>query len=176
MSKNVLTEFKLNEEEENFLSITCRPAGLLSWLLSKLGIVSTCSLKANSECLDFSGGALTGFDTTSVPLTKVSAIVYGLQKPIKMLVLAILSLIASGYILTNGGSGWLSLVFVILAAYFGWKYYTGKNFYIGFMNGGDKLRAVFFHPSVIEGIKVDDEKVKEVCTVLRRTVLKSQQK
>ncbi len=149
MAKYVLTEFKINENEDTFLSISCRPSGILNWILTRLGLVATATLKGNQECLDYSAVSLKGFESVTAPHPCVTAVVYGMHKPFWLLVATIIcSLLGTLGAFTLGAA---ALIFLVLACVFGWLYYIRKNFYIGFMNGGDTEYSVKFYASIIEG-------------------------
>ncbi len=169
MAKYVLTEFRMNSEAETFLSIKSRPAGLLNWILSHLGIVATDSFTASRECLDFKSTSLKGFSSVSAPLPCVTSVVSGMKKPFWMLVATIICLFLGTFGAVALGPG--AIFFLILAVVFGILYYINKNFYIGFMNGGDTLYYVQFHSSVIEGVTVDNAKVQEACALVREAIL-----
>ncbi len=171
MAKYVLTEFKMDAEAETFLSISCRPAGILNWFLSKLGIVATSSLKANSECLDYRDTGLKGFAAVTAPYPCVTSVVCGMKKPFWQLAFALVSLFLGtiGFLFL----GPLAILFLILAPVFGLLYFINKNFYIGFMNGGDTTYYVQFHSSIIESVTVDSQKVEEACALVRKAVLDS---
>ncbi len=174
MAKNVLTGFKIDANAETFVHITCRPSGLLNWLLNLIGIVGTSSLTANRECLDFKTTSLKGFESVTAPLPCVTTVTCGLRKPLNHLISAIVC-----FLLGTIGAAAISkylMLFLLLAIVYGVLYYLGKSFFIGFMNGGDRVYGVEFHASVIEGIKVDNDKVNETCALIRQEIIKSHAK
>ncbi len=173
MAKYVLTKFHMDENAETFLSITSRPSGIINWILTRIGIVATQSFEANQECLDFSGTSLKGFESVTAPHPCVTSVVCGMKKPFWMLVTTIICLLLGT--LGAFALGKTSLLFLFLAVVFGILYYINKNFYIGFMNGGDRLYYVQFHSSIIESVTVDSKKVQEACALVRKVILKSHQ-
>lgn len=173
MSKNVLLEFEIDPSKSTFLKIASRPSGLLHWLLTMLHIAPKTTLIANRQCLDYRDASLFGFSSLSAPLNQVTAVTCGVKKSFWLFLSTIIC-----FILGTLGAfalGPIAIVFLIIACILGFLYYTGKNFCIGFMNGGDTQYLIRFHSSIIEGVKIDQEKVEQACALMRSAILQHQQ-
>ncbi len=171
MSKNVLTEFKLDPQNPTFLRISCRPSGLVAWILSLLKLVSTTKMVASRQCLDYRSSSLQGFTSLSVPLNKVTGVQCGIHKPIGLLITAGVLFIYSIYMMFDSAA--MGAIILLVSIIFAIWYFLNKNFFIGFMNGGDKIYTIQFHASVIENIPVDQKKVEEAAALIRSAVLHS---
>ncbi len=171
MSKNVLTEFKIDPHNPTFLKISCRPAGVLAWILSLLKLVATTTMIASRQCLDYRSASLKGFTSLSVPLNKVTGVQFGIYKPIKLLIAAGVLFLSSLYMMFD--SAVVGVIMLLVAIGLVVKYFLNKTFFIGFMNGGDTLYSIQFYSSVIENIAVDQKKVEEAASLIRSAILHS---
>lgn len=66
----------------NFLEISARPPGLISWTLGLMRIDSTASLYVCSRKLLFERSSLTGRTTDAIPLNKVVGVTFGHTRPV----------------------------------------------------------------------------------------------
>ncbi len=168
----VLSSFELAPRAENFLTIRCRPSGLLNWLLCKLRIQDSATLSINSQCLDFRSKSIKQFDNVSVPISRIMSVSYGADKPYMNMVLAVLLLLAAialPFLLV----WWSAFIPLVAALGFGIAYYTGQYFYLRMEHGDDKVFCIHFHPSIIERVSVDLEQVEQACALIRQAMLDS---
>ena len=66
---------------EPYVSIVARESGLLSFVLSLLGIDATVKLQVTARHVFFEVGSLAGFNRLFVPLEHVCSSFYGRHKP-----------------------------------------------------------------------------------------------
>ena len=84
----VLKEFKLNENEDEFLKISGRTAGLIGWLLSQFGIDPITTLTCNKKSIKFEDASIqNGKSTLNIPLASITAVQSGITKPFVLIVL-----------------------------------------------------------------------------------------
>ncbi len=171
MSRNVLTEFKIDPQNPTFLRISCRPSGVVAWILSLLRLVSITTMIASRQCLDYRSSSLKGFTSLTVPLNKVTGVQCGIYKPIRLLITAGVFFLSSFYMMFDSPA--VGFILVLASIVLVVMYFLNKTFFIGFMNGGDTVYAIQFHPSVIENIPVDQKKVEEAASLIRSAVLHS---
>lgn len=173
MSKYVLKEFEIDPAKTTFLRISCRPSGVFSWILNMVGITPKSSLIVNRHCLDYRSSSLSGFTSVSAPLNQINTVQCGLKKNFWNLVFAgVCFFLGTLGVLVAGP---VALLFLIVSIWLGISYFLKKNFYIGFRAGGDPLYFVQFYASLIEGIKVDQEKVEQASSLIRSAILQNKQ-
>ena len=84
----VVKEVYVNEAEDMQVKIVARKAGLISWILSLLGIDSTFTLWIYKNRIESMEGSLSGRIKTVVPLTSLDTYTCGFTKPVQLLVFA----------------------------------------------------------------------------------------
>ena len=170
----VLKKFQIDENAETFMTIIGRQEGLISWILSKLGLDPTVEMLCNRQEIKYkSSSPRQGQLNICIPNTAVTAIVTGFKKPFYLLVLA--ALFIFGGLVGAQSAGWL-LVFVGLIA--GGicliLYILKKEMFFGIYNGGDNIIAsLTTKRSVIEGVNVDFDRFEKAAALLSRVVLES---
>ena len=169
----VLKEFKLNENEDEFLKISGRASGFFAWLFSLLGIDPVTSLTCDKKSIKFEEAAIQyGKNTLNIPLAAVSRVVSGLNKPFALLVLGII-LIFWGIIgAVIAGSLGVFILGVITGVVFLIFYKLKKTIIFGIYTGGDKpIAAICMKKSIIEGQDIDELKFEAAATALTKAVL-----
>jgi hypothetical protein len=137
-----------------FISIKGREGGLLSFLLSLVGINPTVSLVVDGQNLRFEEGSLAGFFRWVTPLTNVCSGGYGYRKPWKpAVIIAILGTLTV----------WLAPLFWIGAALY---YALNKELSVRLGDFGGKTYGIAFKRSVIERIKVDEDEAARVVRII----------
>ena len=169
----VLKEFKLDDNEEEFLKIVGRASGLLAWIFSLIGIDPITSLCCNKKALKFEEAAIqNGKNTLNVPLAAISGVCSGINKPFELLVL--------GFIFVFGGiigaiaSRSFAVFFLglIIGAVFIVFYYLKKTMSFGVYCGGDKpIATICLKKSIIEGQNIDESKYELAANALLQAVL-----
>jgi len=86
----VLTEFSLNENNEQFLKIAGRTAGFMGWLKSIIGIGNLTSFSCSKQEVKYESSGI----KYNIPLRHVTCVSSGIKKPILLLILGIIFIIA----------------------------------------------------------------------------------
>jgi F0F1-type ATP synthase assembly protein I len=169
----VLKEFKLDENAEEFLRIKGREGGLLSFILTLVGIDATTELKCNSKDMLFRSASLRkGQSNLFIPNSAVTAVVSGFAKPFALLVNAIVwfcvgigaGIAADSFV--GGLIGGLVVGGICLVLYI-----LNKSLVFGVYNGGDHpIAAIHVKRSVLEGVKVDFEQFEKAAVALNNKI------
>jgi len=175
---SVLTEFKLDEGEEEFLKIKGRTPGLIGWVLSVLGIDAVTSLTCNRKSIRFEEASIrVGKNTINIPLTAVSAVSSGIDKPFAILCLGAVSIILGFIIAIFTNSFGLFMLGLAIGAGFLILYKLKKNMSFGIFCGGDKpIAVILMKKSIIEGQDIDESRYEAAATALFKAVMESRSK
>jgi hypothetical protein len=170
----VLKEFKLNENAEDFLYIKARQEGIMSFILSLIGIDTTTELKCNSKDMLFRTASLRkGQSNIYIPNTAVTAVMSGFHKPFQLLVAAIVWLcvgIGASIGMEDGGA-FVLVVCLVIGGICLLLYILNKSLWFGVYNGGDSpMASILAKRSVIEGVKVDFEQFEKAAVLLNRKI------
>ncbi|MDR0746669.1 MAG: hypothetical protein LBE89_02125 [Helicobacteraceae bacterium] len=177
----VIKEFTVDANAETPIKIVGREAGLISFILTRIGLDPITTFSCGKELIEYRSVGLKGDIRENVPLRNVSAIVAGLYKPFQLLITSaifailgiinFITLLFSGEIVSAFGT---LLIFAIVAAVFAFLYYIGKWMIFAVRSGGDTLNcAMRIKRSIIEGVDVDMAKFLEAADILSAIVLKS---
>lgn len=175
----VLRNFTVDRNAETFLNIAGRESGVISFLLTLIGLDPTTSLTCTRKEALFKRSSIKGQLNRCIPIHAITCVVTGYKKPFHLLYLAVGFLIGGifGWALVNdydGGGGWLLVVGIVLAAISFAIYFLQKNMTFGFYNGGDNpIAFIQAKSSVIEGEKVDFDKFVEAAEILNATACDS---
>ena len=169
----VLKEFKLNENEDEFLKIMGRASGLIGWILSQFGIDPITSLCCNTKSIKFEEASIQkGKNTLNVPLASISGVYSGINKPFVLLVLGIIFIFGGifGAIASRSFSMFfLGLIIGVVSIVF---YYLKKTMIFGIYCGGDRpIATICLKKSIIEGQNIDESKYETAANVLLKAVL-----
>jgi hypothetical protein len=168
----VLQEFKLDENEDEFLIIKVRHSGFLGWIFSLCGIDSVTSLICNKHTIKCEMSAIRyGKETYNIPLVGVSCVSSGIKKPFQLIVFGIL-FILTGMIAGNfappafaGVLIWAGIISLIL-------YRFNKAMQFNIYTGGNKpIVSIAMKRSIIEGQNIDSAKYEAAANVLNKAVL-----
>lgn len=167
--------------EGMYIHIVGRKGGLLSWLLSLVGIDPTVELTVDRENVRFRIGSWTGYQSWVTPLQKLCSGHYGYSKPFwGTLVWVIIGLVLLSDPLGLAGyrdqSRWLSLglpLIVILSA-IGY-YFLNKTIVLGltYIGGGvaHSVDQFAFKRSLIEGQHIDEGAAERIISIIEMIVL-----
>lgn len=140
----------------NNVLIEGRAGGLLSWLLSLIGISPTVQMAIGPERIQFSEGSLAGSAHRIIPLENVCSTFYGYAKPWKEAVMLAIILGVPTF-----GIG------VILAIIY---YYLNKHMTVGFVEVSGVVNVIAFKRSVIEGVKIEEAQAQQVAELTQRLI------
>ena len=161
----VLRRFQIDESGMSGANvlIEARQAGLVSFLLTLIGLDPNSTLKVTRGSISFRTSSVFGSSQVSTPLPNIGAFVGGYKKPFLALllfvmcfsfaiVLFILSLIEG-----EGFAHWLLLVLSLIFLVF---YYLNKVMFIGFETSGGGTHGFAFKASILEGVSVNISRVE----------------
>ena len=70
------------DRDGNFVNIQGRASGLMSWLMSILGISPTVSLKVRGDRIIFQEGSLEGTASSVTPMENICSMFYAYKRPL----------------------------------------------------------------------------------------------
>lgn len=144
--------------DEPFARVVAREAGLLSFLLSLLGIDATTSLVVTRHGFEFEQGSLAGFRRNMTPFNHVSTVFYGRFKPWK--VTGVFIVFSLSFLPL---SVWLMLVGVVASLLF---YYLNRELTVGFTESGGNNFGIVFKRSVVEGQEIDEVALRNFAVIV----------
>lgn len=152
----VIKEWVANENPPNgiYIKIMGREAGLLSWLLSLVGIDPTSTLTVDKDNFLFEQGSLSGFSRRVIPLNNICSGFYGYAKPWKEAVII-------GVLL---GSVTFGIGIIVGIIY----YFLNKQLTLGVVENSGIASAIQFKRSVIEGKQIDEKEGAKVIQILEQ--------
>jgi len=175
----VVKEFKIDKEADNFLKIVGRQSGVISWLLSIVGISPITELQCNRREVIFRAASLRkGNVTVGIPNTAVTTVAAGYIKPFKALVVAIcgfffaLFMLSKGTIDRNDDVYSIAFTGLIVGIVSIISYLIGKKTIFAIYAGGDKpVASLEIKNSVTEGIQITEGDIDAAAVLLRNTVI-----
>jgi hypothetical protein len=182
----VLRKFNLNEAAPDGLvvDIEGRASGLISWLLTVLGLDAITTLKITGKELSFRSSSLFGQIYQVAPLPNISSTHCGYSKPIGYLVLGVLiglaGIVASfaqhGGGGLAGGGGMAGLPLIVIGLVFIIAYFLSKKLAISVETSGGMVMGLTFKRSVIENVPVDIQKALMAIQLINRKIVEAQMK
>jgi hypothetical protein len=148
------------DRDGNFVNIQGRAGGLMSWLMSILGISPTVSLKARGDRIIFQEGSLEGTASSVTPMENICSMFYAYKRPL-------MGAICLGVVLGAATFFLLGIPGILIAIFY---YFLNKSLTIGFSDLGGHVRAIAFKRSVIEGQEIDENAAAHVCDILQALV------
>jgi hypothetical protein len=169
MTPLVLKEWKTSnkpiDDSGNWIRISGRASGLISWILALLQVDPTTTICISEKRVEFTVASLSGTEHRIIPLASVSSTYYGYHKPWKnalfifvlfayfgFTLCALLHAAVQGYILGLVICAILALVY----------YNLNRSLTLGFIEFSGVASAIQFKRSVIENIDVDEKQAKYV--------------
>lgn len=142
-----------------YVSIVGRQEGILSWLLSVMGIDATTTLRIDRETVYFEAGSLAGFQQRVIPLSSLSSAYFGYAKPWQ-------TALAIGLMLAPV----MGLGLIVGPLY----YFLNKTLSLGVIENAGVLSGIEFKRSVIEGQNINEQQGRRVCAIVQRLMMESQ--
>ena len=158
----VLRRFQIDETGTSGANvwIEARQPGLVSFLLTIVGLDPNSSLRVTRGSISFQNSSVFGMNQVSTPLANIGAFVGGYKKPFWALVFSGLMLFAGlSFAFTEDG-GALFGIFAFLALVGLLYYYLQKTMFMGFETSGGGTYGFAFKASVLEGVGVDIKRVE----------------
>lgn len=141
-----------------YVNIKGREGGVISFLLSWMGISPTVWLAVDRDNVRFQSGSWSGFTMSVIPLEKLCSGSYGYTKPWKAA--AVIAILGTFTV-------FLAPFFWIGAAVY---YFLNKELAIELRDIGAGAYPIEFKRSVIEGIKVDENEAARVIGIIEKLV------
>lgn len=158
----VLRRFQIDETGTSGANvwIEARQPGLVSFLLTLVGLDPNSSLRVTRGSISFRNSSVFGMNQVSTPLANVGAFVGGYKKPFWALVFSgLMFFIGLSLIFTEDGGmlfGFFSFLTIVGLVY----YYLQKTMFMGFETSGGGTYGFAFKASVLEGVGVDIKRVE----------------
>jgi len=145
------------DEAKNHVSIFGRNQGLLSWLLTVLGVSPTVSMLISAEQVQVSVGSLSGSLHTILPLENVCSTHYGFYKPWRESALILAAALVGGLLLLKADEARAALIVAAIGVTIAAVYYLlNQIITIGFVGNSGEAFTLGFKRSVIEGQHIDE--------------------
>ena len=144
-----------------YVRIVARESGLISFVLSLVGIDPTTTFVVTSRHIEHEHGSLSGFRRTITPLNHVSSTHYGRFKPWKSaLAIAAISI----PLITAFGLGLIGIFFA------GLYYFLNRELALGFVADSGMLSELKFKPSVIEGQDIKEDALRNIIALIEHLI------
>lgn len=146
-----------------YINIKGRKGGLISFVLSLVGINPIVSLVVDRENIRFVSGSWNGFESNVTPIEKICSGQYGYAKPFWGTV--IVTIIGIGLLVPSSG---ISLLLIVGAIAY---YFFNKTTKIGviYISGGND--GFSFKRSVIEGENIDEVAAGRIISIIEMIML-----
>ena len=164
----VVKQVSIDESAEMQVEIVARKAGLVSWVLSLLGIDSTFTLRVYADRLESTEGSLSGRIKTVIPMTAIDTYTCGFTKPIQLFVTAAIFVVLSLWLGINGAPGMVVFFLLMFAIACFVAYFLRKCLILSFTTNGANGIFFLFKRSVIEGVNVDETLAENVAEIVKR--------
>jgi hypothetical protein len=148
------------DTDGNYVNISGRAGGFVSWILNLLGISPTVHLMVKADKIIFRKGSLEGALNFLTPLENTCSMFYAFKRPLKEAV--ILGVILGA--LTFFSFGIIGIAIAIL------YYVLNKTLTIGFTDVGGRVSEIPIKRSVIEGLSIGEAEAARVCEIIQRLV------
>ena len=140
-----------------YVNIVGRQAGLISWLLSLMGIDPITSIEIKGDIIHFAQGSLEGTERRVIPISSVCSAYYGYKKPWK-------EAVAIGVVLMP--------VFFIGVVAGPLYYFLNKTLTVGVIEVSGWVGGFSFKRSVIEGKEITENEAHAVIEIIRTLIEK----
>jgi hypothetical protein len=164
----VIKSWIANESPDSngeFVRVHGREAGLVSFLLSLIGVDPITTLSVDGKSVRFEQGSLAGFARRVTPLPNVSSASYGYFKPWKKA-----SIIAAiGLAISASGVGLMFGIPLLLFAPI--YYFLNKQLFLEVSDTGAGKARIEFKRSVIEGENIDERAGERIVAIVEMLLL-----
>lgn len=167
-SAMVVKSVQIDESKECQVRVIARKAGLISWVLSLLGIDSTFTLSVYADRIESQEGSLSGCLKTVIPLSALDTYTNGFTKPVQWLAGAAVMMLFAWFIGLNRTGG---LAIMVMAVIFLIAYFIEKCLVLSFTTNGANGIYFLFKRSIIEGVNVDESLADRITDIVKRNYL-----
>jgi hypothetical protein len=184
MSALVLKAWKVNNKpvdaDENYVVISGRRSGLISWFLSLIGIDPTTTIKVGMDRVEFHASSISGIKNRMIPLRGVCSTYYGYHKPwgkaiaVFLLLLWLFTTLSTLFSAMNGNAQFFFGAFLIsLVVSLGIAliyYFLNRTLTLGFVENSGVISGIQFKRSIIENIDVDEDQARMACEITQAII------
>lgn len=149
------------------VAIVARDSGLMSYVLSMVGIDATATLQISSRHVFYEEGSLAGFTRRFVPLEHVAHTFYARVKPWKATGILIALSIGLGGMVSGAFGMLVLLVGIALSLLF---YFLHRPLTIGVMDLSGTPTGLTFGRSLLEGQEVDEKAAENVMRIIEHLI------
>jgi hypothetical protein len=160
-------------EDENYVDVSGRSPGLISWVLSLIGIEPTVRLTASTHGVSFEQGSLAGTHKRLIPLRSISSVYHGFTRPWRetLALLFMGNTVVTGIVaaMAENSDGIAGKAFLAYAIVFGlvFVYFAlNKQMALGIVENGSVVSGIRFKRSVIEGKALTGDDAANVSSIL----------
>jgi len=175
-----LKEFKIDYNGPKYVHIVARASGLISWILTVMGIDITTVFDVYSDRIEFQQGSLSGQIQTVLPMRSISIASTGYTKPILLFVLAflffIIGIVATIACLANGVAPIGGIVPWLIALVCIIFYFLNKSLLISVVSNSSWPASICFKRSIIEGVKIEQEQAQEAINIINQLLMQQTSK
>lgn len=132
-----------------YVVIKGRAPGLISWVMSLMGLEATATFVVTEDCCIHEHSSLFGSSRRVIPLNSVSSTVTGYRKPVEYLILA-------------AALCWTIVPPIILVV----MYFLNKTLTVGIVERAGIANIIQFKRSVIEGQNIDEASARHVTEIV----------
>ena len=149
-------------EQGNYVHLVGREGGLISWLLSLIGIDPVSEVEVKEDLIKFTSSSLAGKEMRIIPVKSLTSAYYSYEKPWKIAVVIFIV----GFFLIPANI-FLGLLVCIAGVVY---YVLNKNLAVAVVEASGWSGAFAFKRSIIEGQNIDEEAGYEVIEVIRQRI------
>ena len=170
----VLSELKVDREGPVPVQMSGRKAGLIAWILTKIGIDPTTTLTVTEHRVEISEGSLSGRVVHRIPLCSVSNIGAGYLKPFGMLVAGVLlTVMGLCSAFAHGETSGSAVIFLLGAGACFADYYLCKTLALFVLSASGVGVHIAFKPGIIGVGAIDEAKAHEIVELVTDLVEKN---
>ena len=156
----------------NFVTITGRKEGIISWLLALFRIDPTVSITVSDTRIEFSQASLSGSVRRLIPLPGICSTLYGYHKPwrkaigVFFILTWLLTIFCNLVALPSRNTGY----FIALIVSFGVAilyYFLNRTLTLGFVENSGVISAIQFKRSIVENQDINEAQAGYVCQVVQ---------
>ena len=176
MARNalVVTQFKVRKNGPVYVDIKGRKAGILSWILSWIGVDPYTTLRVTDTRVELSEGSLSGRIMHTIPLSTVCNLGAGYSKPFVLLVIGVLTLLlAICCVFSDDIPGGVAVPNLLVAGLCFLFYCLKKTLTLFFVPPSGVGASVGFKRSVIEGVNIDERQAFEIIGIVTELIEKN---
>ena len=178
--KSWKVQYEAFEPNNSYVLITARAPGILTWILSLVGIDATTTIQATNEKVVFTSSSLSGTDHRVIPLQSICSSYYGYHKPWKKSVFIFGICFITGLMISNHlflanisyetsptVGHFVILIGLIIASII---YFLNRSLTLGFVENSGVINGIRFKRSVIENQDINQERAHAVCDLLQALI------